>query len=109
MKHPHDEMIRAWLDGKAIEVFNVIAQQWQPVRPVEDWILPPFRTEWRYRLKPDPAVFKYRRFVWRDKVANKDRIAVIEDGILVLPDNIESRDSFVRWIDTEWQVLEVEL
>lgn len=56
VKHPHDEIIRAWLDGEAAEIWE--DDKWFELPRIDDVVsgswsgIPAFFTDKRYRIKP---------------------------------------------------------
>lgn len=59
-KHPHDAVIRAWLDGKAVQV-RANGGDWVDIRDSvfdEEKSIPTFLRSLQYRIKPeDPDVY----------------------------------------------------
>lgn len=101
-KHPHDAVIRAWLDGKTIQarLIGTMADvsEWYDCPPVsEHGGMPGFFGDCRYRIKPeDPDIFvdlcgyvfdqepdfrtvQYRRNSVKMKLSEFKKIAQIED------------------------------
>lgn len=53
-KYKHDAVIRAWLDGKVVQV-KELDGKWSDMPPVEGRIsLPSFSEKYEYRIKPIP-------------------------------------------------------
>ena len=62
--HPYDAVIRAWLDGKAIQV--LIANKWHDCQSLQErvnecWGLIDFSTTYQYRIKPEPTENELRK------------------------------------------------
>ena len=102
-KHPHDAVIRAWLDGKTIQLWSTKEGKWKDISALkEGWNLY-FSTDGQYRIKP--TVIKYRMFLWKSNSGNRYVTTVTPEEQARKP-----RDQwagFVRWIDTDWQEVEV--
>ena len=91
-KYKHDEVVRAWLDGKSIEQFS--NGKWALIHtPVESAsLLPAFHRNIQYRVKPKTETRKYR-------------VALMDYGpITVAPRNYEQFSGyghFMRWLTDE--------
>lgn len=64
-RHPHHDIIIAWLEGKEIEVLNVHSNQWEPLYSIQArWdyskTVPAFSTNSQFRIKPEPKTLTYR-------------------------------------------------
>lgn len=55
MRHKHYDVIVAWAEGKTVQFFNPISEQWEDVRG------PSFSEchEWRIKPEPKPDVVKF--------------------------------------------------
>lgn len=107
-KHPHDAVIRAYLDGKKIQNRNPLhcgpQVRWQDVTITPAQGIPSFSKDWEYRIKPDPLKYRvalmlrigqpYTRII--DNTTNSPREATIE-----------SLSGFDKWL-TDWIEVEVE-
>lgn len=96
MKHPHDTLIRAWLDGRAVQY--MVSGLWVDLEPpdrVEK--MPHFYTSEQYRLRP--VTVRYR--LWLDR-AGTPRLA----HSLEAATRAEQSNDFLRWF-TEWDEREV--
>ena len=97
-KYVHDEVVRAWLDGKDVQMQT--SSGWETIkRDASDTLVPPFFSHYTYRVKPN--TIKYRRALYKDEGG----------GFKVLCTNDlddEQGIYFVRWIDNDWQEVEVE-
>lgn len=97
MKHVHCDMIKAWADGAKIQV-----------KSGDNWISvssPYWLPENSYRLAPKIIKQSFRACLMC-------RPSVYPEGswIAMAPaPSIENDSFFVRWIDTEWREIEVEL
>lgn len=56
-----------------------------------------------YRVAPKKEVVKYRRFLWR----NSTGPVVFCAGTPATATYISSQPEFIRWIDDDWQIVEV--
>ena len=120
-KHPHDECIRAWLDGAEIEFRHTPEEKWVSMRMIggNDKSMPFFYPDSEYRIKPvwqviryKPVrqVIRYRRFQFASldqrtgHVLNVVRVANYNSAPSV--DSCAASHGFVRWIDADWQEIE---
>ena len=62
-----------------------------------------------YRIKPDPIILKYRRYIGRDHEGFY--VNSISQNLSGYSDinNIEEMSCFVRWIDNDWVTYECEV
>jgi len=60
-----------------------------------------------YRVKPDPIILKYRRYIWKDP--NGWHITSLSSLSGISSINVENMEEFVRWIDTDWVTYECEV
>lgn len=100
-KHPHDAVIRAWLDGKTIQLWSQVERKWKDISALEEGWNRYFSTDAQYRIKP--TVVKYRRYIYTSE--EKPAISLVSQ--FSIPEYIEAYPQFVRWIDTDWQEEEV--
>lgn len=103
MKHPHDEVIRAWLDGKEVQFFDPIDQDWITIVDVKAWVElgenPDFNLSQQYRVKPDGA---FR--VWLDSMGAMTVITknYKEDySKETYEEKVQQRATFKKWL-TDW-------
>lgn len=61
----------------------------------------------KYRVKPDPIILKYRRYIWKEP--NGYHIATFSLNSDLSISDIEHMDDFVRWIDNDWISYECEV
>lgn len=91
-------IIKAFSEGKTIQVQSEYdSSVWY------DLVNPSFTSDMTYRIKPDPIVVKYRRFIWRNE-AQTHSVAVLHDRPWrdASVTYVETLPEFVRWIDTDW-------
>jgi len=103
-KHPHDEVIRAWLDGKDIQM--KLGAEWIPVNNV-DWYAamsatPRFAKKETYRIKPEKKVLRYRVGLFQG-IDAKYVHAIFEKN----ERDAELNRNFIRWLGDE-QVVEID-
>jgi len=91
-------IIQAFAEGKVIQYRETPAYMWHPCPNGAS-----FNGRGEYRIKP--ATLKYRLYIVR--LSDEMRVVAWNDqpgwGIA----HIESGQNFIRWIDTEWQEVEV--
>ena len=100
-KHPHDAVIRAWLDGKTVQRQHHLSGKWLDIPAHNICWVAFFNPEDSYRIKP--TVAKYRRYIYK----SEDGYVVAMPAFVDDVSNIEKWPGFIRWIDTEWQEVEV--
>lgn len=94
--HPHDTLIRAWLDGKTVQ-YKSVAGNWLDLQPpgiVEK--LPHFYVTDDYRLKP--TVTRYR--VWLSTEGTPHIASSLQQA-----DVAEKRPTFACWL-ADWVEVE---
>ena len=91
-RHKHADVIVAWAEGKAVQVWDEDAKRWWDLKTSS----PSFFEEREYRIKP-PAK-KYRVALFR--AGDEEPQAVVVNS-QVTAGNFESRSYFVRWL-TDW-------
>lgn len=92
--YKHDAIVRAWLDGKQIQV-KAHGGGWREYAPGCGCV-PAFHPSEVFRIKPEPKkTVGYKRFVFLDSLG-KGRVSLVHQG---------AGPGFanVQWIDTEWQ------
>jgi hypothetical protein len=102
MTTPHKwaSVIRAWADGKAIQFTLRESNTWFTESTC---ISPDFNNphmEWR--VKPTPV--QYKAFLWQPKIGDFSVSVVCTES---QETSMNSHPQFIRWIDTEWQTVEV--
>ena len=87
MKYKHDEVIRAWLDGKTVQVLD--GDDWKDCAPFNGlFYLPDFHVDWEYRIKPEPKpdvvryVNVYKSCVGASSASKRDCIECADKGSL---------------------------
>lgn len=90
-------IIKAFSEGKTIQVQS----EYDP-SVWYDLVNPSFTSDMAYRIKPDPIVVKYRRFIWRAATQKYYVATAYFDVYNTNVKSIEGASSFVRWIDTDW-------
>lgn len=90
-------VMQGYVDGKTIQYSHYVNGPWATCAgfPVWEW------NKSNYRIKPE--VVKYRRYLWRD-TREQLYAGSANCGSEV---GIENYKGFIRWIDTEWQEIEV--
>lgn len=101
----HKEMLQAWLDGKQLQIRYEETHVWTDIPCIdESRYNPVFHSNVHIRIKKE--IVKYRRFTHKLTGSGNTTISLCvynEDE----PKDIEKTRWFVRWIDTEWQEVEV--
>lgn len=95
-------VMQGYVDGKTIQYRYDEKQEWKTLSPFSNWNW----LEADYRIKPEVA--KYRRYLYKDDLGRPLVYALTpprDDPRSV--GAIENSQYFIRWIDTEWQELEV--
>lgn len=102
-KHPHYDAIIAWAEGRTIQYRATKNGEWKTLN--RDGIFPRFNPTSEYRIKPEPAVIRYRLWLAHYKHSGFRVWVYNEDHEATAPD--KSVDYFVKWVG-DWQTLEVE-
>lgn len=89
----------AFAHGKTIQ-YQVCDGSWQDIHD------PDFSGAF-YRVKPDPIILKYRRYIWKEP--NGYHIASVSSNSGLSISDIEYMDDFVWWIDKDWISYECEV
>ena len=93
MRHKHADMIIEWAKtGKSVQFYN--DNEW------EDIDKPAWIDTLEYRFKPE--VLRYKRYIFN--VGRGNELGVIIPSDMPMQ---EDNEVFVKWIDTEWQEVEV--
>jgi len=98
MPHPHDALIRAWLDGQTVQYLD--GQLWRNIEPpaaVDK--MPHFYSDQKYRLAPQ--VFRVRHALMR--ASSGPWVTMVTN--LAEETTISQRPHFVRWLD-DWTELQ---
>ena len=100
MKHKHDEVIRAWLDGKTVQACHT--HGWMDIVPIGEYEkMPCFSVLREYRIKPETT--KYRKYIY-------NYFGTLSVGLVNEEHQIKATQNstlFIRWLDSEWQEVEV--
>lgn len=97
-RHKHADMIIEWAETcKPAQVLDKSRGKWIDI----DY--PKWDNFNSYRFKPE--VIKYRRFLGKTKLDGEFYVGVTNYYEYI--EQLENSNAFVRWIDTEWQEVEV--
>lgn len=90
-------VMQGFVDGKTIQYSH---GHWTDCAgsPVWEW------NKSNYRIKPE--VVRCRRYLYKDTLG-RTMVIVLSDWQTSKPALIENSSNFIRWIDTEWQEIEV--
>lgn len=102
IKHPHYDVIIAWAEGKAIQVWCTVGHYWY------DWafdnVAPSFTHDGKYRVKPE--TIRYRTYLIRTiSGVSHHHVACVSEA----SNKEDPRDEwaqFVRWLE-DWQEVEI--
>ena len=95
-RHKHADLIIEWAEtGCTLQFLTNGCSSWQDVCGTPVW-----NENIEYRKKPE--VVRYKRFVY--KTSTGTGVSIDNYGSNV---NTEASPIFVRWIDTEWQEVEI--
>lgn len=97
-RHIHADLIIAWANGAEIQFYDSKDERWEDCKTII------WNIETKYRIKPEPPkTVGYKRYIyqWREKYL----ISVVHKDTCY---NVEEQDTFVKWIDTEWQYYTIE-
>ena len=98
MRHKHADMIIEWAEtGKPVQYKHEDSDHWLDCHRPPEW-----NEEFQYRFKPE--VVKYRAALFSN-AAGRYYTYTVEDEKEAR--DIENQACFVKWIDTEWQEVEV--
>lgn len=97
--HPHAEVIKAFADGKPIQIYDINDGNWRTIPPGS--ACPPFSGTATYRIKP--ATQKYRVALMRYGNHNTQTYSVQNSAN---EKAWEDSRSFIRWL-TPWIEYEV--
>ena len=90
-RHKHADVIIAWAEGKAVQVWDYTTNKWGDIPGTPTW-----REEWEYRIKPPAKKYRLALFDLHCetsfvKAANNE----FEAG------EYEKSRNFIRWL-TDW-------
>lgn len=93
-------VMQGFVDGKTIQYCPYNNRHWITCAgfPVWEW------NKSNYRIKP--KVVKCRRYLYKDDLG-RPLVYILSDWQTSKPEVIENSPNFIRWIDTEWQEIEV--
>lgn len=107
MPTPHKwaDVIKAWADGKNIQFANRFTEGWVDWTEGRPNMQPQFNQN-LWRVKPD--TIKYRRYLYKNHAGffRVETVHYTSDFVEEHPRSIWG-ESFIRWIDIEWQEVEV--
>lgn len=104
IKHIHDAVIRAFLDGKVVRRYYEFTHVDYHLKSSESF--PQFNAKDKWEIIPDPVLTKrYRRFIFNDRYGHN--VALYIEKHTILPTDISGMKGFVRWVDLDWQQEEV--
>lgn len=92
-------VMQGYVEGKTIQYRYDEKQEWKTLSPFSNWNW----LEADYRIKPE--VVKCRRYLYKNGLG-LPLVLVLNDWHRQ-PAVIENSPNFIRWIDTEWQEIEV--
>lgn len=93
--HIHRDVIIAWANGAQIQRKRYNTTTWEDVT-YPSWL------DQQYRIKPE--TIKYKRFLCR--LGNSHEVVVVTPDRQAT-DPRQTWGSFVKWIDKDWQEVEV--
>lgn len=96
MKHPHYDVILAFLQGKTVQ--HCVKGQWYDVIPEPSKPTPMWSPHAKWRVKRQGKTILSRRYV--TKVNNKVFVCNTEEQV----DEVTSKGLVKEWIDTEWNM-----
>ncbi len=98
--HKHAAVIKAWADGETIEHRPKDGSgQWYISYSTPKWAL-----DWEYRVKPKGM--KYRLCICKTHTG-QHYVCAFTEGFGQSVQVWDRSPTFVKWIDTEWQEVEV--
>ena len=93
-------VMQGYVEGKTIQYRYDEKQEWKTLSPFPNWNW----LEADYRIKPE--VVRCRRYLYKDDLG-RPLVVTLSDCQTYKPAFIESFQNFIRWVDTEWQEIEV--
>ena len=88
-------LLTAFAEGKELQ-YRINSGTWQPCTVSPD--LEKDHSTIEYRIKPEPVVVKYRRYL--SNINGDHRVYTYQQGSTGIP---HTSPCFVRWIDNAWQ------
>jgi hypothetical protein len=100
-RHPHDSLIRAWLDGRTVQYFDAASGLWVDIEPASSVDKLPhfYRDGTPYRIKP--VVVRVRNAIMRDGA----RAWVVACNTIQEERMTGEHPNFARWLD-DWKEFE---
>lgn len=104
MTYPHDPILRAWLDGKAIQYLPTGTDVWLDIEGCDTATKTPhLYTDGRAAYRVKPVMVRYRVALIGGTAPG--RWTSTADSLLEARD-IEDRNDFIRWL-TDWIEVQV--
>ena len=98
-------IITAFAEGKQIQCTNISDTGWLNLDKNPVFCLSPDQ----YRIKPEPFILKYRRFIWKNHTGWHISAFSSDLGFSSIDIENEYGEDFVRWIDNDWVEYECEI
>ncbi len=95
-KYPHDELVRAWLDGKTLQYLDVDVWIDIPNVNVADKLPHLYRKQGCYRIKPVTILYRVALMAGGNGGHYTESAWSLDVQV-----RIERNDKFVRWL-TDW-------
>ena len=99
----HDAVVRAWLDGKTVQIYNHSRNRWDDLSVCVDspYSMPGFSKAHTYRIKPE--VIQYKRWLGKNLGTKKPFVGIVHPCF----SDPSHSEAFVRWIDDDWKTVEL--
>jgi succinate dehydrogenase/fumarate reductase-like Fe-S protein len=98
-KYLHDEVIRAWLDGKTVQQYSWANGVWEDIENFNCWSkCPSFHRMNSYRIKPKTIKIKFR--IWLS-LSNDTYISRTKETETELPKLTHFKMWLTDWIEKE--------
>ena len=97
-KYPHDELVRAWLDGKTLQYLDGDVWIDIPNANVADKLPHLYRKQDCYRIKPVTVRYRVALLKFTDP---RDGYYTLAADSLQEERELSDRNDFVRWL-TDW-------
>lgn len=95
MPHPHDKLIRAWLDGSSVQYLD--GAVWHDLQPAEHVAkMPHFYRDSAYRLKP--VHLRVRQALMRSSADGRIQSRIAVAHTLEEETKLARDRGFVRWL-----------
>jgi len=100
--HPHKDLIIAWANGAQIQRKYALTEEWTNASNSPLW-----SPDTEYRIKPEPVILQYRKYL-TVHTYGVDRKTVYRIDIATDPSyHAEKETIFVKWLDDDWTVMEI--